>query len=499
MNRLSFLLPLVGIVLLPSCSQEEILPNRTHKASIPIKFQAGVTSRVDPILDYSVSSPATFYVTAFLNEHRTLDADTVVAPYFDQEMFNKLNDTDYVNSSPTTEWPNYQKAQKMEFFAYAPNLQEIKNAAYTQLDTTRSDYQTLKSNYTDQIKFVNSVLPNKLGSYDPVGSNTFDGVPIHPGYVLSRFYVATDISKQIDFITAHTTSDVPKDSDDEVRVPLMFKHQLSNIEIRAYSANPTYNIEVAGIRIGHAYTGNCLFNFCNENGDTHNDDGGEWFVSQNPQRLPVDYIYGVKDSIVRLGHFTKDNITVAAHTNASTATTLMGFGGNAMVIPTKNGKWKGVDNPWIATKYIDNPSKVADPWDADNEYGDMYFSVLVRVTVKKTGTQVYPYGNNTTMNVVTLAKELTSNNILGRVPRGSVPADGTEVLDFGWVCVPVSVDWKRGKKYIYTLDFTDGIGIQDPDDDIPGAPILGSGITFTMTLENWVEETVPDMDVPEGV
>lgn len=329
--------------------------------------------------------------------------------------------------------------------------------------------------------------------YDPIqGSQTLEGVTLHPGYVLSRFNVATDISKQVDFVTAHTTANIPDDKESEFIVPLNFKHQLSNIEFKALSGNPTYNIEVAGIRIGRPYVGNCLFNFCNDNGEETYTDGGEWAISNEPLRLPVQYIFDKDDEIVPLGSFTIGGVKQSYNVNS--ASSIMGNGGNAMVIPTKNGAWRGKQNPKISS----DPNN-ADPWNKDNEYGDMYFSVLVRVTVKKSGTPVYPYGNNDQMNVVAFEREKGTFKILKRVNKGDSPSDiNNEVVNFGWVTVPAGVDWERGKKYVYTLDFTDGVGIQDPEDQDPGTPILGSGIKFTMTLDGWTNGTTPtETDVPD--
>lgn len=34
---------------------------------------------------------------------------------------------------------------------------------------------------------------------------------------------------------------------------------------------------------------------------------------------------------------------------------------------------------------------------------------------------------------------------------------------YAWVGFPVAVDWKKGHKYVYTLDFTDGLGVEIPN------------------------------------
>lgn len=130
------------------------------------------------------------------------------------------------------------------------------------------------------------------------------------------------------------------------------------------------------------------------------------------------------------------------------------------------------------------PPKKAKAWNPETE-GDMYFSVLVRVTMKDSGTQIYPYQNNTNMNVVELYKKADSNEVIGNANNFVNPPANSVKYQFGWVCVPVDVNWERGYKYIYTLDFTDGVGIQDPEDHNPGVPIIGSGIKFTVSIDSW--------------
>lgn len=67
-----------------------------------------------------------------------------------------------------------------------------------------------------------------------------------------------------------------------------------------------------------------------------------------------------------------------------------------------------------------------------------------------------------------------------------------------YVMTPISTSsWEMGKKYIYTLDFSKGIGIKEDDKDNPDVkPILGGPIKFTAMVTGWeddsnkVEETV---------
>ncbi len=493
MNKL-FLTAVAGsLVVLASCSQEDVTPPSTP-GELPISFRAGVASRVNPDLDFT-SNPATFYVTAFSNSHKAVNG-VIPEPLFQDEPFYLMGANLYASTS-NQKWPSKQEASQVEFFAYAPSLEEIQAAAMTQLDQNAQNYATLFNNYTESMQFFN--LCQDDVPLDPMNQTTFSGVQLYKGFKLGRFYVATDISKQVDFITAHIAAETPEKEDDaKLGVELKFKHQLSNIELRAFSGNKDFNIEIAGVRLGRPYTGDAIFNFCDAEGNAFNPEGGQWGIAKNPQRFPVEYIYGAGDEIYRMGVFNNLNgtqvVTTTAHTTAAQALTIMGLGGNAMVLPTKNGAWAGEANPWIAPKYsAAMDGKDPNPWSADNVEGDMYFSILLRVTMKPqenevTTPQIYPYGNNTTMNVVYLEKEKNSNKIVGRVPSKTtaVGADN-EIVEFGWAAVPVGVNWERGKKYIYTLDFSNGVGIQDPEDPKPGTPIIGSGITFSVSVVGWDE------------
>lgn len=95
-----------------------------------------------------------------------------------------------------------------------------------------------------------------------------------------------------------------------------------------------------------------------------------------------------------------------------------------------------------------------------------------------------------------------------------VNAEGTfKYGQYGYVCVPVDINWEPGKKYIYNIEFcgpTSGGGQYPPelpsgetypgsgDEDIeiiprpegknPGDQVLDNPLTFKVTIEDWTEE-----------
>ena len=492
MNRLSSIVVIGGLLILASCSQEELIKTPQQQGSMPISFRAGVATRVNPDHDYT-KNPAAFYVSSYADNHKS-EEGIISEPLFWNEPFNLAGANLYTSTS-NQKWP--ENVNQIEFFAYAPSLEEIQAAAFTQLDPSAENHNVLIENYRNTMQFFN--LCDDGAALDPVNeTNTFDDVTLNKGFKLGRFYVATDISKQVDFITAHTVAPRPKDDDEaELGIKLEFKHQLSNIELRAFSNHPEYNIEIAGVRLGRPYTGDAMFNFCDVDGDVTA--GGQWCFSKKPQRLPVEYIYSEGDTIYRMGVFNtvsgNEVVSTPVHTTPATATHIMGKGGNAMVLPTKNAAWSAEGNPWIAPEYAETQGlKKPKEWNAETE-GDMYFSILIRVTLRHennqiTTKQVYPYVNSG-MNIVYIEKEKNSGKVIGRSSKDATAGTDNEIVEFGWAAVPVGVNWERGKKYIYTLDFSEGIGVQDPEDPRPGKPIIGEPVKFSVSVAGWDEQTLP--------
>lgn len=76
------------------------------------------------------------------------------------------------------------------------------------------------------------------------------------------------------------------------------------------------------------------------------------------------------------------------------------------------------------------------------------------------------------------------------------PAKG----DYDWAAVAIDTNWEAGKKYVYTLDFSNGAGKVDPekpqpvdptDPFKPGEDILGKPIKFTVTVTSWTPADQP--------
>lgn len=114
----------------------------------------------------------------------------------------------------------------------------------------------------------------------------------------------------------------------------------------------------------------------------------------------------------------------------ATAKSIMGANGNAMMLPQALTGW-------------DNES------DKTNTAEGSYISVKVNIKTAS-GMTVYP-------------------------------TDAT--TEYGWVSAPVSNTWEAGKHYIYTLDFTTGAGMTDPDGPDEPDPVFEGAIKFSMDTE----------------
>ena len=135
-------------------------------------------------------------------------------------------------------------------------------------------------------------------------------------------------------------------------------------------------------------------------------------------------------------------------TLSSNPVSVMGKSGNGMFIPQQLIPWNSSGDP-------------------DNVARSAYLSVLVNIT-SEDGAVIYPFPSDTRKD-----------------------ANG-QPIKYAWASVSLGEKWEAGKKYIYTLDFTEGGGTTDPDDPVPGVPVLGDPINFTVKVTDWVDSPVDE-------
>lgn len=234
---------------------------------------------------------------------------------------------------------------------------------------------------------------------------------------LTGFSPAAAIKDQKDFVTANATG--TKAANEGNGVHLTFAHQLSQIQINAKNTNSGYVYKVVGVRIGKPVSKGD-FNFATP----------AWTLSTTKANYEEVY--------------TEAKILTAD------SKTMMGEGGNAMLIPQQLVAW-------------------ASKTDKKNTAKGAYLALKIQITTKD-GARVYP-----------------------------------AVGEYDWAAVAIDTNWEAGKRYVYTLDFSNGAGKVDPEKPTPdpenpdpfnpGEDILGKPIKFTVTVTDWVEAGQPiDME-----
>lgn len=447
-------LTLASAFLLASCAQDD-MPDGPKAGSREILFRtsmAGVTTRA---MEVTKDNLPRFCVTAFDFDDPALIDTGVMHPLFANETVNVAG-AGSVLTSPRCCWPERGKeSDEVSFYAFYPGLDELEGAQL---------------------------------------ANASTGAALD--YKLAGFRVAEDLADQVDFIAAYTTGTMADNLFSGITLP--FAHQLSRIEIKAHGAHKSCDIEIAGVRIGGAGVGDD-FSFRPVAG------GGEW--SGNPERGIVEYVFREGDVIFKCGKNTP--------VTADKAVSIMGAkrrDGNdncAMLIPAKYSAWD---------------------WNGDgtNDSKQLYISVLLRVTdatptagVNPVNPQRFPYTDLSqgpeALNVA--AVYLAVNKSTGAVSQRlykkpgesgfysdkgctdsyTVPAS-EEVKEFGWAAMPIAVTWLPGNIYTYTLDYTYGIGLLDPEVTTAcpkaGDPVISDKVGITYTVKEWLPGGGDEFPVP---
>ncbi len=296
-------------------------------------------------------------------------------------------------TSPLTYWPS-NASQQLDFYAYAP---------------TSTEGVTI--NGTDK----------KITSYTP----------------------STTVADQKDLVIAYNTG--TKTANEASGVPLLFKHALSQIEVKAKCANANMKVEIIGVKVvSVAKDGTFTFpTATTQSGTGHELALGLWNTASSQKTA-----YMVRNS--------------APVELTKTAQSLMpSTSGTFMLIPQAITPWNKQNNATTAGSYI---------------------SVLCRISNVS--------GDNETLIFPTTAGKYG----FSAVAIGTTDNDKT---------------WEPGKKYIYTLEFfgTDsGGGRFDPDPTVPdggggdtdvdttdpkdGGKEILKPITFTVDVEDWTEMPV---------
>lgn len=256
---------------------------------------------------------------------------------------------------------------------------------------------------------------------------------------ITGFSPSQTVAEQKDLVIAYNKGDRMKN--EKPGVALNFKHALSQIEVKAKCMNQNIKVEVLGVKVMNvAGTADFIF----------------------PENKPTDTDYELLQSqwtnaqgANGNGYMIKGSKAVTLTSNAQS---IMMDAGNFMLIPQTLTKWDGTA---VAT--------------------GAYLSVLCRISSIDGGNEVLLYPLATS----------------GDDKNGK----------YGLSAVAIDTNWLPGKKYTYTLTFCgndSGAGRIDPNPnssdptidptpvtgDTGGDLILGAPIKFTVTVDNWTQESV---------
>ena len=306
-------------------------------------------------------------------------------------------------------------------------------------------------------------------------------------YKVDAYRVASEIADQVDFVAAYATGSMEENLFSGIQ--LDFSHMLSRIEVMAWGANKSCDIEIAGVRIGATGVEDAFSFQPSEN-------AGVW--TGRPTTGMVEYVYRNGDKILALDK--KEGSPMSEEAAISIMGSPLGDNNNncAMLIPASYGGWRYSDDP-------------------HNTQSGMYLSVLLRVTDATSsgdGSQIYPYADASQGTVWLTVDKATGKTVGTRLylkdgayfsdSACTLPysiADNEEVKAFGWAALPISGDWEAGCIYTYTLDYTYGVGLHGPDtpddEDIKaGDPIISDKVGVAVSVRKWQAGGQAAVEVP---
>lgn len=435
---------LLGIILVASCSHEDMGRCNDSGARGRIEFKASFPEVSTRATEVKATDLDNIQVSAL-----TI-GESAETSYFLDKTFSRNGNTDkFVCYDPECMWPNNNDL--LRFVAFAPNCEAIRQAG----------------------GYATSTAGNLTG-----------------------FKVSRDIATQFDFVTAIATGKLL--DDEETGVTLRFQHQLSRIELKAWGNSASYNLEIAGVRIGGIGTGGD-FSFTAQVDATDPTQAGTW---KSVSKGSVEYVFNTGDEIVALDK------TGGSPLSADKAVSILGskvggqkgYDNSAMIVPSDNEAWR----------YRENAAN------GDNHTDGMYLSVLVRVTdttpYDTNGTIVYPYeGTEYDEEKIYLAVDKTDGKTVKtrlykqgdeyytdaeHTAAYDLAANDAEVKSFGWAALPVADELKPGRIYTYTLNYSNGVGLRDPRDTQPGNPVISDKVLVDVEVANWIDGKKTDVSVP---
>ena len=270
-------------------------------------------------------------------------------------------------------------------------------------------------------------------AYAPVDIKTLVTID-KDGQKIAAYSPVQKVADQKDIVVAFNAGG--KTTYGATGVPMNFKHALSQIEVKAKCTNGNLKVKVMGVKLGAV---NSKADFAFPQAETNS--------SYNVPRSNWTGLASSKD-------YLAEDATSTGLTLDGTEKSIMFGSDNFLMIPQKP---EAFSKTKLNGAYIGVFCQIS----SDDGEGNL--------------TQIYPGGNANA---------------------------------YAFTAVGIDTEWLPGKKYIYTLTFGDGGGIVPPNQDnpnpgtpnnptpptppnpsTPGDPILDKPIKFTVTVDNWTDQS----------
>lgn len=405
----SYLWGAFAVMALASCSQDEVV--NIPQSEIKYSVVANKASRADDVF-CNKNKPEHFYVSAIYNPTAEGGTSSV---YFTEDYLYSENGGDTYSQDNSRYWPDAESGS-LDFYAYVNG--DNKNDVDFAITTT--------------------------------------------GATISNYVVKNAVDAQDDLIYAVKKKQTKTSS----RIPLNFRHALSQIVFQAANRNPNIYVEISGVEV-HNVLNSGTFTFpiidTDDNFEDHNQNGAG--------NKPADDTYNNFGGTQ--GEWTLDD--------ASTDDYKVTF--NAIPVPYSEGK-VNLTNNVIFESTDDVDGKL------DEDLNEELAMLLMPQKTDALNTEDVTWEEGVT-EIAGGAYFLVYCKIWN--VAGEEYEEGDVLLYGKPILIPVNVEWKQGHKYVYTFVFNkQGDGGIDPDD---GDSVLVP-ITYEVLVDDFTneEETEVDMD-----
>jgi hypothetical protein len=386
-----------------ACSNDEVVTEQQNSAADAIGFRTAITNSRAAAVNLDGLKTSGFWVTAL---NVTTGSDNNSKAWGSTPVQFTWNSTD---SKFTSAEDHQWGSNSLEF--YASNLDPADGHTFT--------------------------FPN--------GSTETD----QPKY--SDFTPARDIADQVDFVYATNQGsrlDFPG------TVPLTFNHALAQIEIRAKYSGTKYKVRCKGYKLVYMY-GKNTFNFGEPAtvGSQVADNNSATGIAIGTWEAKTTFDAGESAADCWSGFFggsgyAEDYYADGVYSDID--------GGNNNILLNSSyqtingGVIAGTNNNEGTAMLLPQYQKKQGQADENDKGKGFYIALLVQIDKAVTNTD-----GSTSYEPYYPSLKQNSSNPTRLAYRGAPKY-------YGFISVPVEINWEAGKKYIYDLDLSSGFGYADP-------------------------------------